>query len=72
MNKKETVDFIKALEQGNIIPENSHKNEKVVESIGNAISMSEEEHDEFQKKNPSIGVRVTFNEYQDWKETKKG
>lgn len=72
MNRKETIDFIKSLEEGNIVPENTHKNEKAVESIEGVISMSEEEHDEFQKKNPSRGVLATFTEYQDWKETYEG
>jgi hypothetical protein len=71
MNKKEVIDFIKSLEQGNIVPADAHKNEKVVESIGGVISMSEEEHNEFQNKKPSKSVLVIFTEYQDWKETYK-
>jgi hypothetical protein len=69
MNKKEAVDFVKALEEGNLITADAHKNEKVIESIKGIISMSEEEHEKFQEDNPSQGVLMVFSEYQDWKET---
>lgn len=69
MSKKETIDFVKALEEGNLITADAHKNEKVMESIEGIISLSEEEHEKLQQDNPSQGVLMVFSEYQDWKET---
>ena len=70
MNKEqETIDFVKALEEGNLITEGAHKNEKVTDSIKGIISMTEEEHEKFQEDNPSRSVLMIFSEYQDWKET---
>jgi len=69
--EKEAVDFLKALEEGNLITPNAHKDKKVIDSVKGIISMSEEEHDEFQEENPSRGVLMIFSEYQDWKETYK-
>jgi hypothetical protein len=72
MSKKETIDFVKALEENNLITADAHKNEKVMESIEGIISMTEEEHDKFQQDNPNRGVLMVFTEYQDWKETYEG
>jgi len=72
MSKKETIDFVKALEENNLITADAHKNEKVMESIEGIISMTEEEHDKFQQDNPSRGALMVFTEYQDWKETYEG
>ena len=72
MSKKKVVDFIKALEESNLIRANSHKSDKVVETVDGIISMTEEEHDNFQEKNPSKSVLMIFTEYQDWKETYNG
>jgi hypothetical protein len=64
-----TVEFIKELERSKIVKIGSHMDAKVVSTVEAVISMSEEEHEEFQKKTPSKGVLVIFCEYQDWKET---
>jgi len=72
MSKKETIDFLKALEESNLITADAHKNKKVIDSVKATISMTEEEHEAFQKDNPSQGVLIIFSEYQDWKETYRG
>lgn len=72
MSNKETIDFIKTLENNKLIKVNSHKNEKAIETIGGIISMSEEEHDKFQENNSNQSVLMIFTEYQDWKETYEG
>ena len=66
---QEAIDFIKALEEWNLITPDAHKNDKVVDSVKGIISMTEEEHEAFQKDNPSQSVLMIFSEYKDWKET---
>lgn len=63
------IDFMKALEESKLIQVNAHKNVKAVNSVKQIISMTEEEHDEFQRNTPSKSVLLFFSEYQDWKET---
>ena len=69
IEKTEVVDFVKALEESGIVKRNSHKDSKVIEVVTNIISMSEEEHEAYQKESPNMNVRMFHNEYQDWKET---
>ena len=64
-----TIEFIKELEKSNIVKVGSHRDAKVISTVEAVISMSEQEHEEFQEKTPSKGVLVIFCEYQDWKET---
>lgn len=68
-SEQEVVAYIKALEDSKIVAINSHKQKKVIETIQSIISMSEKEHEEYQKINPNNNVRMFHNEYQDWKET---
>jgi peptide methionine sulfoxide reductase MsrA len=69
VEEKEVIDFIKSLEKSKLITPNAHKNSGVVDTVKAVVSMSEEEHDEYQKKNPNKSVLLFFSEYQDWKES---
>jgi len=63
------VKFLKSLEGSKLIRPNAHKEDLIIDSVRNLISMTEEEHDEFQKNKPNKSVLTIFTEYQDWKET---
>jgi hypothetical protein len=52
-----------------LIRPNAHKEDLIIDSVRNLISMTEQEHDEFQKNKPNTSVLTIFTEYQDWKET---
>lgn len=69
VDKKTAVDYIKALEESGLAVPKSHTNDKFVELVVSIVSMTEEEHEAYQKEKPNKGVRMLHNEFQDWKET---
>jgi len=69
MDKKEVIDYLKALEEGKLITPNAHKDDKVIKTIKSIISMSKEQHDKYQEESPNKSVLMIFSEYQDWKKT---
>lgn len=69
---KSVTDFIKALEDSNIIAKGAHKNPKAIETIKNIVSMSKKEYNDYIKENPSQNVRMIYTEYSDWVQTYKG
>jgi hypothetical protein len=69
VEKKEVVDFLKALEESGIISPNAHKRAAVIDSVQGIMEMTEEEHEAFQKDTPSQSVKMFFFEYRDWKKS---
>jgi len=70
VNKTEVIEFVKSLETDGVIKSGSHKSEAVINTVTQIVSMTEEEHDNFQKESPSQSVLMFFSEFQDWKETR--
>ena len=63
--EKKYVDFVKSLEEYNIIKKGSHRNKKVMETIRAVCNMTEEEI----RNEKDISVIMIHVEYTDWIET---
>ena len=63
--EKKNVDFVKSLEEYNIIKKGSHRNKKVMETIRAVCNMTEEEI----RNEKDISVIMIHDEYTDWIET---
>ena len=63
--EKKYVDFVKSLEEYNIINKGSHRNKKVMETIRAVCNMTEEEI----RNEKDISVIMIHDEYTDWIET---
>lgn len=63
--EKKYVDFVKSLEECNIIKKGSHRNKKVMETIRAVCNMTEEEI----RNEKNISVIMIHDEYTDWIET---
>ena len=63
--EKKYVDFVKSLEEYNIIKKGSHLNKKVMETIRAVCNMTEEEI----RNEKDISVIIIHDEYTDWLET---
>ena len=63
--EKKYVDFVKSLEEYNIIKKGSHRNKKVMETIRAVCNMTEEEI----RNEKDISVIMIHDEDTDWIET---
>ena len=63
--EKKYVDFVKSLEEYNIIKKGSHRNKKVMETIRAVCNMTEEEI----RNEKDISVMMIHDEYTDLRET---
>ena len=62
------IHFIKILEKSNIVPRDSYKNTKLIETITAIISMSENDFYNYIKENPNRNVQMIRTEFNDWKQ----
>lgn len=69
MKYEKVEEFIKSLEDAGLVKPGSHKMQVVIDNVKNIVSMTDEEHEAFQKKTPHKGVLMFFSEFQSWKET---
>jgi len=68
-NNETIINFIKTLEVENLFAKDSHKNQNLIKTITDIVSMSDLDYSIYIKEHPNRNVQMIRSEYNDWKQS---